>query len=213
MNYSELTTAIEDTIEHSFTETQLKDFVQQAEKRIYATVQFPALRKNSTGTLTASDQYLAMPTDMIWVYSIAIRDANSEWQFLLDKDVNFIREAYPNASIEGQPKHYALFNEDYFILGPTPDSGYAVEIHYGYSPESIVTASTTWLGDNFDVALLNGALREAARFLKLSPDMVQVYDKLWSESLILLREMTDGKMRKDAYRSGQFRFEAGQGGK
>lgn len=207
MNYTELTTNIEDITENSFTADQLAMFTQQAEQKIYNTVQIPALRKNVTGTLSSGNKYLGMPTDFLWTYSLAVVDGSGEYHFLLNKDVNFIREAYPSPSSQGLPKHYAYFDDNSFILGPTPDATYEMELHYGYYPESIVTAGTTWLGDEFDSALLNGALLEALRFMKGEPDMVQVYERMYVQSLKLLKMLGDGKLREDTYRSGQFRME------
>lgn len=205
MTYAELTTNIEDICETSFTSDQLAMFVQQAEQTIYNTVQLPSLRKNVTGTLTASIKYLSVPSDFLYPYSVAVVDSSGTYSFLLNKDVNFIREAYPNPATTGVPAHYALFSEDSIILGPTPDSGYTVELHYGYYPVSIVTASTTWLGDNFDSALLNGALIEAIRFMKGEPDTITNYEKLYAQSIGLLKNLADGKLREDTYRSGQYR--------
>ena len=203
MNYSELTANIEDICEQTFTADQLAMFTEQAEQKIYNTVQLPALRKNQTGNATSGDKYLIYPTDLLHVYSLAVIDGSGNYTYLLDKDVNFIREAYPNASSTGTPKHYAWFDNTAFILGPTPDANYSVEIHYGYYPESIVTAGNTWLGNEFDSALLNGALVEAIRFQKGEPDMVALYEKLYVQALTLLINLGDGKMRKDAYRDGQ----------
>lgn len=205
MNYTELTTNIEDVCESTFTADQLAMFVQQAEQTIYNTVQIPALRKNTSGSLTASNQYLTTPTDYIFPYSLAVIDGDGKYHFLLNKDVNFIREAYPDPTSEGLPKHYALLDDDTFILGPTPDSSYTTQLHYGYYPESIVTAGTTWLGDEFDSALLNGALVQAIRFMKGEQDVVQMYEKLYVQAIKLLKNLGDGKLREDSYRSGQVR--------
>jgi len=206
MNYTELKTNIEDICENSFTEDQLAMFTQQAEQKIYNTVQIPALRKNVTGTLTASNKYLSTPSDFLWSYSLAVVDASGGYHFLLNKDVNFMREAYPNPTDTGLPKHYAYFDDDTFIVGPTPDSSYTSELHYGYYPQSIVTTGTTWLGDEFDSALLNGALIEAIRFMKGEPDIVAMYEKMYLQAITLLKSLGDGKLREDAYRSGQFRI-------
>jgi len=159
-----------------------------------------------TSAFTSGNQYLATPSDFLYVYSVAVEDGSGNYIFLLNKDVNFIREAYPNASSTGLPKHYANFDDDFFIVGPTPDSTYTVELHYGYYPESIVTAGTTWLGDEFDSALLNGALVEAIRFMKGEPDIIQNYEKLYVQSIGLLKMLGDGKLREDTYRSGQYRM-------
>jgi len=205
MNYTELKTNIQDICETTFTDAQLAMFTEQAEQKIYNTVQIPALRRNVTSAFTSGNQYLAIPTDFLYAYSLAVEDGSGDYQFLLNKDVNFIREAYPRSSSTGLPQHYANFDDDFFIVGPTPDSTYTVELHYGYYPESIVTAGTTWLGDEFDSALLNGALVEAARFMKAEPDIIQNYDKLYGVAIALLKTLGDGKLREDAYRSGQYR--------
>jgi hypothetical protein len=205
MNYASLKTNIEDICETSFTDDQLAMFTEQAEQKIYNTVQIPALRKNVTGTLTASNKYLGIPSDFLWSYSLAVIDGSGNYSFLLNKDVNFIREAYPGPTATGLPKHYAYFDDDSFILGPTPDDAYSMELHYGYYPESIVTAGTTWLGDEFDSALLNGALIEAIRFMKGEQDLVNLYETLYVQAIKLLKNLGDGKLREDAYRSGQYR--------
>ena len=205
MNYTELKTNIEDICENSFTDDQLAMFTQQAEQKIYNTVQIPALRRNVTGTLTASNKYLSSPSDFLYSYSLAVVDNDGVYHYLLNKDVNFMREAYPNPTSEGLPKHYAFFDDNSFILGPTPDNSYTMELHYGYYPQSIVTAGTTWLGDEFDSALLNGALIEAIRFMKGEPDIIQNYEKMYLQSIALLKTLGDGKLREDTYRSGQFR--------
>jgi hypothetical protein len=205
MNYTELKTNIEDICETSFTDDQLAMFTEQAEQTIYNSVQIPALRKNVTGTLTSGNKYLGMPSDFLWTYSLAVVDASGDYHYLLNKDVNFIREAYPAPSDTALPKHYAYFDDNSFILGPTPDSGYTTELHYGYYPESIVTAGTTWLGDEFDSALLNGALVQAIRFMKGEQDMVQLYLQLYTQAMTLLKNLGDGKLREDTYRSGQVR--------
>ena len=206
MNYTELKDNMTDICETSFTDAQLAMFTEQAEQKIYNTVQIPALRRNVTSTFTSGNQYLATPSDFLYVYSVAVVDGDGDYHFLLNKDVNFIREAYPSSSGTGLPKHYANFDDDFFIVGPTPDSTYTVELHYGYYPESIVTAGTTWLGDEFDSALLNGALIEAARFMKAEPDIIQNYEKLYVQAIGLLKMLGDGKLREDTYRSGQYRM-------
>jgi len=203
VNYTELKANVEDICEQTFTADQHAMFAEQAEQKIYNTVQIPALRKNQTGNTTSGNKYLVYPTDLLYVYSLAVIDGSGNYIYLLDKDVNFMREAYPNPSTTGTPKHYGWFDNTAFILGPTPDSNYDVEIHYGYYPESIVTAGTTWLGDEFDSALLNGALVEAIRFQKGEPDMVGLYEKMYIDAIALLKNLGDGKMRSDAYRDGQ----------
>jgi len=209
MNYTELKTNIEDICENSFTDDQLAMFTQQAEQKIYNTVQIPALRRNQTGVLTADNKYLSTPSDFLWSYSLAVIDGAGAYHYLLNKDVNFMREAYPTPTVTALPKHYAYFDDNTFIVGPTPDADYSVEIHYGYYPESIVTAGTTWLGDEFDSALLNGALVEAIRFMKGEADIVQMYERLYVQAIGLLKNLGDGKLREDAYRSGQFKTTVG----
>ena len=206
MNYTELKANVEDICEQTFTADQHAMFAQQAEQKIYNTVQLPALRKNQTGTLTSGNKYLTMPTNMLYVYSLAII-SGSDYIYLLDKDSNFIREAYPNPATTGIPKHYAIFDSDTFIVGLTPNASFSAELHFAYYPESIVTAGTTWLGTNFDSALLNGALLEAIRFQKGEPDMVKMYTELYVQAVALLKDLGDGKLREDTYRSGQTRRE------
>lgn len=214
MNYVELKLNIARICENEFTNEEYAMFTQQAEQRIYSTVQLASLRKNVTGTLTVNNKYLSAPSDFLSTYSIAVIDGNGNYYYLLDKDVNFIREAYPNPNNTGFPKHYAIFgpqsgdpNELTFIIGPTPNNTYSVELHYYFYPESIVTAGTTWLGDNFDSALLNGALVEAIRFMKGEPDMVKLYQDMYIQSIALLKNLGDGKQRMDAYRDGQLRIQ------
>ena len=212
MNYADLCANIQDITENTFTADQLAMFTQQAEQKIYNTVQIANLRKNVTGLTTTSNSYLSCPIDFLSVYSMAVIDAAGAYSYLLNKDVNFIREAYPSPTSTGTPKHYAIFgplssnvNELSFILGPTPDAVYTMELHYYYYPPSISTANTSWLGDNFDSALLNGALIEAIRFMKGEPDTIANYEKLYLLSIQLLKQLGDGKQRQDAYRSGQYR--------
>jgi len=206
MTYTELKTNIADICENSFTDAQLALFTEQAEQKIYSAVQIPALRKNVTGRTQADNQYLTVPlSDFLYTYSLAVIDSTGAFTYLLNKDVNFMREAYPIPATSGLPKHYAYFSQTSFLLGPTPDVIYDMELHYGYYPESIVTANTTWLGNEFDTALLNGALVEAIRFLKGEQDMVAMYNDLYMQSLILLKNLGDGKLREDTYRSGQYR--------
>jgi hypothetical protein len=210
MNYSELTTAIQNYTENTFTATELATFVQQAEQRIYNTIQFSALRKNVTGTVVASNKYLACPSDFLSVHSVAVIDAAGDYEFLRDKDVNYIRQIYPSATSTGKPKYYALFGpssldeaELTFILGPTPDIDYDVELHYFYYPESIVTAGQSWLGDNIDSVLLYGSLMEAYTFMKGEQDMLQLYELKYNQALALAKRLGDGLEKQDSYRSGQ----------
>ena len=215
MNYAELTTNIQDVCENTFTAAQLALFTQQAEQRIYNTVQLPTLRRNVTGLITSSNKYLTAPLDFLSVYSIAVIDAAGDYTYLLNKDVNFIREAYPSVAASGIPKYYAIFGPSIddadvltFILGPTPNTAYSTELHYYFYPESIVTANETWLGEHFDSALLNASLTEAIRFMKGEPDLVKLYNDMYVQSISLLKNLGDGKLRTDAYRAGQTRISA-----
>jgi hypothetical protein len=229
MNYSQLVTAIQSYTENQFPDVYLADgstenytaqinrFIQQAEQRIYNSVQFPSIRKNVTGTATNGNKYLSCPEDFLAVYSMAVVDATGAYEYLLNKDVNFIRQAYPTPTDTATPKYYALFgptvsgvtisNELSFILGPTPDANYTVELHYYYYPESITTVSSgqTWLGDNFDSVLLYGSLVEAYSFMKGEQDIIGLYDTKYKEALALAKRLGDGMERQDAYRSGQYR--------
>lgn len=212
MTYAQLVTAVQDYCENTFPTVDMNTFIQQAEQRIYNTVQLASLRKNVAGVLSANNKYLSAPNDFLSAYSLAVIDSNGDYLYLLNKDVNFIREAYPSATATGLPKHYAIFGpqssdakELSFILGPTPDLSYSVELHFYYYPESIVTAGQTWLGDNFDSALLNGTMVEAIRFMKGEQDMVQLYQAMYEQSIALLKNLGDGKQRMDAYRDGQVR--------
>jgi hypothetical protein len=221
MDFTELSTALRNYSETEEPEfiANIPVFVRAAEQRIYNSVQLSYLRRNSTSVLTPNNKYLSSPQDFLSVYSLAVIDTNGEYDYLLNKDVNFIRQAYPSPTDIGKPKYYAIFgptttsdtppvitNELSFVLGPTPDSNYRVELHYFYYPESIVTAGTTWLGDNFDTALLYGALREAAIFQRQEPDVVANYEQKYNETMTLLKQLGDGKERRDAYRSGQIRY-------
>jgi hypothetical protein len=185
---------------------QIPEFVQSAEERIYNTVQLPAIRKNQTGTITANNKYLTLPSDWLATFSLAVIDPTTgNYSYLLDKDVNFIRESYPNPSSTGQPQHSAIFDANTLILGPTPDQSYTAELHYYYYPVSIVDAGTSWLGDNFEMVLLYGTIREAYTYLKGEADLMAAYEAKYQEALALLKVLGDGKDRRDAYRSGQAR--------
>jgi len=230
MTYTELVSAIQTYTENTFpattladnttvsSTTQLNRFITQAEQRIYNTVQFPSLRKNVTGSVTSGNKYLSAPTDYLASYSLAVIDATGNYEYLLNKDVNFIRQAYPNPTSDtGIPKYYALFgptvntstitNELSFIVGPTPDASYSVELHYYYYPVSITVAASgqTWLGDNFDTVLLYGSLVEAYTYMKGEADMIGLYDGKYKEALALAKRLGDGMERQDAYRTGQYR--------
>lgn len=214
MNYTELKTAIADYTENTFSDTEYATFVEQAEQRIYNSVQFPALRKSVTGTITSGNRFLTCPDDFLAAHAVAVSSDGDEFTFLLNKDNNFIREAYPSVSTTGTPKHYSLFGprstdqtELVFALGPTPDANYAVSLTYYYYPPSITTSAsgTSWLGDNFDSVLLYGSLVEAYTFMKGEPDLLQLYNAKYNEALQLAKRLGDGLERQDSYRSGQVR--------
>jgi hypothetical protein len=211
MNYTELVSAISSYTENTFETADMNRFIEQAEQRIYNTVQFPSLRRNVTGATTSGFQYVSCPLDFLAVYSIAVETADGQ-EFLLNKDVNFIRQAYPKVTDTGTPKYYALFGpsssdetELTFIVGPTPDAAYTIELHYYYYPSSIVISQTSWLGDNFDTVLLYGSLVEAYTYMKGEQDMMAVYDGKYKEALALAKRLGDGMERTDAYRTGQYR--------
>jgi hypothetical protein len=235
MNYTELFNTIQTYSENQFpatsvasgasipTTTQINTFIKQAEQRIYNTAQPPAIRKNVNGNLTSGNKYLNLPSDFLSVYSLAVYTDpalgdNSPQEFLLDKDVSFIRQSYPDPTDTGTPRHYALFGmtaginvaqpfKNFTLLvGPTPDVQYLVELHYFYYPDSIVDTQTSWLGDNFDSVLLYGALMEAITYMKGEQDMVVMYQNRYAEALALYKQLCDGKERTDAYRTGQVRI-------
>lgn len=206
MTYTQLKANIQDTVENSFTDDQLAMFTGLAEQNIFNTVQLPVLRKVSTSIATVDGTTtITLPTDFLYPLSFAVINASSEYVYLLNKDVDFMREAYPVVNTKGLPAHYALLSDTEVLLGPTPDAAYTTELHYGYYPESIVTAGTSWLGDEFETALFNACLIEAARFLKSEQDIVAMYENMYAASLKLLDNLGRGKLRQDMYRSGQAR--------
>jgi hypothetical protein len=223
MNYSTLFDTIQGYVENDFPNTevnsssgsgtstftskeQIDTFIQQAEERIYNSVQILALRKNVTGQVTAGNRYLSTPSDWLANFSLAAIDpVTGGYEYLLNKDVNYIREAFPFPATSGKPTHYAYFDEDSYILGPTPDADYVMELHYFFYPQSIVTAGTSWLGDNFDSVLLYGSLLEAYTFMKGETDVIQNYTARYNEALALLKQLGEGKNRQDMYRTQQAR--------
>ena len=232
MNYTQLFSTIQSYTENNFpdftladgsietTAEQINRFIQQAEQRIYNSVQFPSIRKNMIGNLQSGNKYLQAPDDFLAVYSLAVIEnygtATETYEFLLNKDVNYIRQAYPTPADTGLPKYYALFgpaivgsaitNELTFILGPTPDAAYIVELHFYYYPESITTAGSSWLGDNFDTVLLYGTLVEAYTFMKGEADVIAGYQRRYDEALAMLKQLGEGKNRQDMYRTTQIRY-------
>ena len=209
MNYTQLSTLIQDyceSTEQSFV-ANIPTFVQLAEERIYNSVQIPAIRKNVTGTMTNTFPYFQLPSDWLSTFSLAVIDPiTGEYEYLLNKDVNYIRAAYPPPNSTGKPKYYAIWDDNTMILGPTPDQAYTAELHYYYYPASIVNVGNTWLSDNFETVLLYGCIREGYTYLKGDPDLMQYYENKYQESLGLLKRLGDGLDRQDAYRSGQVRI-------
>lgn len=218
MNWGDLKTQIQDYMETSFSIDSLTTFATQAEQRIYNAVQFASLRKNVTGSCSANNRYLQAPNDFLAPYSMAVIEPSGAYHYLLNKDVNFIRESFPiptGAGNTGLPYCYALFGPDFptapqklvFMLGPTPDIGYNIELHYFYYPSSITLgntdATTTWLSTNFDTVLLYGSLVEAATFMKAEPDQIANINNKYKETLILAKRLGDGLERQDQYRKGQ----------
>lgn len=226
MNYATLFETIKGYVENDFPNTawtgsdgssavtltsteQINTFIEQAEQRIFNTVQLLDLRKNVTGNVTSGNKYLSVPSDWLANFSLAVIDGSGNYEYLLNKDVNYIRQAFPNPNDTGIPTHYAYFDENSYILGPTPDANYSVELHYFYYPASIVTAGTTWLGDNFDSALLYGSLLEAYTFMKGEQDVIAGYQRRYDESMGLLKQLGEGKNRQDMYRTQQIRLSVG----
>jgi hypothetical protein len=224
MNYQQLFETIKGYVENDFPDTswtdsagtgtatltsteQINTFIEQAEQRIFNTVQLLELRKNVTGNCTANNKYLSVPSDWLANFSLAVIDpVTGEYEYLLNKDVNFIRQSFPSPATTGKPTHYAMFDQNSYILGPTPDDDYLMELHYFYYPQSIVTAGTSWLGDNFDSVLLYGSLLEAYTFMKGEADVIQNYQKRYDDAMVLLKQLAEGKNRQDMYRTPQVRY-------
>tara|TARA_R100001129_G_scaffold167682_1_gene135441 strand:- start:1735 stop:2367 length:633 start_codon:yes stop_codon:yes gene_type:complete len=208
MNYTELKQAIQDYTENAETTfvNNIDSFIKQAERRIYNEVQLPVLRKNSTGLTASGNTYLQLPDDFLAAYSLAVINSGA-YSYLINKDVNWIREAYNSTSTTGLPKYYSLFDDDTILMAPVPDAAYSLELHYYYMPASIVTATTTWLGTNYEQVLLYGSLLEAYTFMKGDPDLLALYKERYADGMRQLKMLGDGKDRRDAYRSGQVRYE------
>ena len=206
MTYAELVAAIKDYANNTETNfvAAIPTFVKQAEQRIYRSVNLPVNRKNQAGNMTDGNAYLTMPTDFLLPLSLSVTSSSNQI-FLLNKDANFIRSTYPNASTKGTPKYYATFASDTFIIGPTPDADYVTELHYYYQPASIVDTSPSWLGTNADTVLLYGSLVEAYTYMKGDADMMQLYQQRYQEALDLLKMQAEGRMTRDEYRDGTIR--------
>ena len=222
MNYDQLFETIKGYCENDFPSTSFNDssgtnialtsteqintFIDQAEQKIYNSVQILDLRKNVTGDISSGNQYLSVPTDWLANFSLALIDSSGKYNYLLNKDVNYIREAFPDPSSTGTPTHYALFDNNSYILGPTPNASFTAELHYFYYPESIVTAGTSWVGENYDSVLLYGSLVEAQIFMKGESDVYQMYEKKYNEAIAGLKQLSEGKNRQDMYRNQQARY-------
>jgi len=211
VTYTELVASIQNYAENSFdystTPSILNRFVEQAEQLIYNSAQLPSLRKNVTGITTTNIKYISCPTDFLATYSFAVIDGTGSYTYMLNKDVSYIREAYPSPTDTGMPLYYSLFGprsdlpaELSFLVGPTPDAQYDLELHYYFYPESIVTSGTTWLGDNFDTALLNYCLMEAITYMKGEQDLVALYKSRAEAAMVLLKQLGDAKEKGDSFR-------------
>lgn len=226
MDYAELFKTVKGYVENDFPNTpwtdetgsgtttytsteQINTFIRQAEQRVYNTAQLLVARKQDTLTCTPGDMYVDVPTDWIANFSIAVVDSDGNYQYLLNKDVDFIRQAFPNPTDTGLPTHYAYFDSASFLLGPTPDDDYTLELNYFHYPESIVTAGNSWLGDNFDTVLLYGTLLEAYTFMKGEEDVIKGYQKRYDEAMAMLKQLAEGKNRQDMYRTPQVRYPVG----
>ena len=211
MTYAELVAQIESYTENSYPTVDVNTFITQAENRIFNSVNLPDLRRNDTGTISATNKYLNVPVDWLATYSLAVIDnTTNEYTFLLNKDVNFIRQSFPDTDVAhfGKPQYYAVFDDETFILGPTPDINYGAELHYFFYPESITTATSgkSWLGDNYSTALLYGSLLEANTYLMSNAEKMSMLDKRYNEAMVELLSLGEGKNTRDAYRSGQARI-------
>lgn len=217
MNYNQLVETVKAYVENDFPDSvstgiftskdQIDTFIRQAEQRIFNSVQLLELRKNVTGNATANNKYLTVPSDWLANFSLAVIDPQTgEYEYLLNKDVNYIREAFPFPAVTGKPTHYAMFDQDSYILGPTPDADYQMELHYFFYPQSIVDAGTSWLGTNFDSVLLYGTLLEAYTFMKGEADVMGAYQKRYDEALAMVKQLGEGKNRQDQYRTPQVRY-------
>mgnify|MGYP003116904646 FL=1 len=223
MNYTELYETVKGYVENDFPDTSFTDsagdsitltsteqvntFIKQAEQKIYNAIQILNLRKNVTGNLTTGNQYLSVPSDWIANFSLAVIDSSSNYTYLLNKDVNYIRESFPNPNSTGKPTHYALFDDNSYIVAPTPDEDYSMELHYFYYPDSIVTTGNSWIGDNYSSVLLYGTLIEAHIFMKGEPEVYKTYTDKYNQSMTGLKQLSEGKNRQDMYRTEQARYQ------
>ena len=206
MNATELKAAISSYTENQFSDTDLNTFITQTEQRVLNTVQLPAARKNTLLTAVIGSPFLTLPTDFLYIFSLGVVAPDNSVVYLLNKDVNFIREAFPYPAVVGQPSHYSLYNAQELFVGPTPDAAYTFNLSYSGYPASITTTGTSWLGDNFSSVLLYGALVEATVFMKGEADISAMYDAKFKEALALLKQLADAKNRQDVFRDGQIRY-------
>lgn len=207
MNYASLLASIQEYTQNSEAVfvAEIPNFVKQTEDRIQHLVQLPVFRKSSSVAMSSSNKNFSTPSDFVSVNSFAVLDGSSNYTFMLNKDVNFIRQAFGLVATTGLPRYYALEDHDTILLGPTPNSNYSTELNYFYKPQSIVDATNTWIGDESPAALLYGCLVEAYTYMKGEPDLLQLYDIRFKEAMVKLKELGDGKNRTDTYRSGQVR--------
>jgi hypothetical protein len=211
MTYTQLQTAVQDYVENSFSATDFATMVRLAEQKIFNATQAPITRKNSVIPLVIGTSTISLPTDFLSAFSVAVVLATGDWEYLLNKDVNFLRSAYPDPTDTGTPRYYALYGTQgnplvqTLELAPTPGATLNLQVAYNAYPESITTAVSgrSWLGDNYESVLFNAVLVETARFMKQEPDIIAMYDKEFQQSLALVKMLFDGKNRQDSYRSGQ----------
>ena len=202
MNYATLSQLLQDYTQNYSSEfvAAIPEIVKLAEDRIYQSVQIPSLKKNSTSAFISGNKYLAQPNDFLAPYSMAVKSASGVYSYMLEKEVGFINEAYPNPSATGIPRYYAIFTDDTFVVAPTPNANLEVELHYFYEPESIVTAGTSWLGDNVESVLFYGSLVEAYTYMKGEADLIALYRGRYDESIARLKMLGEGMGKRDNFR-------------
>ena len=206
--FATLKTAIQDYTENTDTTfvSNLNNFIKGSEERILKSVQLSPFRKNASGSMTSGNKYLAVPTDYLASFSLSFTNSSSEQVFLELKDADYVQSYNPNPATTGNPKYYAVYDVDNFIIGPTPNSGYAVELHYYYRPASITAGAdsgTTWLSENTPYALLYGSLVEAYIFMKGENDLIATYEKRFTQALTEAKLLGEAKETTDEYRVGK----------
>ncbi len=202
MNYTDLVQQIKDQLEYSETTfvASIPDFVKRAEERIFRMVQIPDLRRVSTSNFVASNEFVTVPTDYLSTYSFAVTDGSGILSYMLNKEYEFIQTSYPDNTIEGLPRFYAIVDDDTIQVAPVPDSTYAIEIFYFYLPTSIVSSQNTWLGDNAGNTIFWGSVVEGYKFLKGEGDLMQMYDNSFAEAIAELKILAEGRERRGTYR-------------